>query len=182
MIDSKSALEAIRTTDWRRGEATTEKAHPEIRKAQRVSHSVRTLAPELAGVLPAEHMHFMIDTAKAVDMLFDSAVAPLVTQSEQALHRAITELEFIAGGLESGKWAHVKRGCQRHHHLRQAGQVDEGSRTPPVFARFFWPGACGEQMARTTDVVAKASSHFSAQRSHAVPKGGLCRDRVLQRR
>ena len=52
-------------------------------------------------MLPAEHMYFKIDSGKVVDMLIDT---PLVTESEQALHHAITELELIAGGLESGKW------------------------------------------------------------------------------
>ena len=91
-------------TEWRRGEPERRnrgKAHREIRKAQRVTHSVRTLATELAGVLPAEHMYFKIDSGKVVDMLIDT---PLVTESEQALHHAITELELITGGLESGKW------------------------------------------------------------------------------
>ena len=37
-------------------------------------------------------------------MSSDSAVTPLVLQSEQALRHAITKLELIAGGLESGKW------------------------------------------------------------------------------
>ena len=55
-------------------------------------------------MLPAEHMHFMIDSAKAVDMPIDFVVTPLVTQNEQALHHAITELELIADGLESGTW------------------------------------------------------------------------------
>ena len=95
-------------------------------------HSVRTSATELAGVLPAEDMHFMIDSAKAVDMLIDSVVTLLVTQSEQALRHAIHELLLIAGGLESGKgtdgmqktsvWpdlvsVQAKQGCQRHQHL-----------------------------------------------------------------
>ena len=48
-------------------------------------------------------MHFVIASAKTVCMLIDSVVTPLVTKSEQALHYAITELELIAGGLESGK-------------------------------------------------------------------------------
>ena len=103
----------------------------------------------------------MIDSAKAVDMLIDSVVAPLVTQSEQTLHHAITELELIAGGLASGKWMDClqktsvwpdlvsvqttssKAGCQRHHHLRKAGPIDEDSRKPPMFAGFFGLGACG---------------------------------------
>ena len=51
-------------------------------------------------MLPAEHVHFMIDNAKAVAMLSDSAVTALVSQSEQALHHAITKLER----LECGKW------------------------------------------------------------------------------
>ena len=46
----------------------------------------------------------MIDFAKAFDILIFSVVTPLVTQSEQAFHHAITELELIAGGLGSGKW------------------------------------------------------------------------------
>ena len=37
-------------------------------------------------------------------MLIDSVVTLLVAQSEQALHSAITELEHISSGLESGKW------------------------------------------------------------------------------
>ena len=53
-------------TDWRRGEAftTVEKTYPGIRKAQRMTHSIHTLGTGLAGVLPAEHMHFMTDSAK----------------------------------------------------------------------------------------------------------------------
>ena len=46
----------------------------------------------------------MSDSARAVDTPIDSVVTPLVTQSEQALRHAITELELIAGGKESGKW------------------------------------------------------------------------------
>ena len=34
----------------------------------------------------------------------DSRVTPLVTQSVQAFQDTITELEPIAGGLESGEW------------------------------------------------------------------------------
>ena len=60
--------------------------------------SVRTLGTGLAGMLPAEHMHFMIDSAEAVDVLNDSVVTPLVTQRE------ITELELIVGGMENSKW------------------------------------------------------------------------------
>ena len=37
-------------------------------------------------------------------MLIDSVVTLLVVQSEQALHPAITELELISIGMESGKW------------------------------------------------------------------------------
>ena len=37
-------------------------------------------------------------------MLIDSVVTPVVTRSEQSLHHAITELELIACGRESGKW------------------------------------------------------------------------------
>ena len=37
-------------------------------------------------------------------MLIDSVVTLLVAQSEQALHPAITELEHISSGMESGKW------------------------------------------------------------------------------
>ena len=37
-------------------------------------------------------------------MPIDSCRHTLVNQSEQALHDAISELELIAGGLESGKW------------------------------------------------------------------------------
>ena len=36
-------------------------------------------------------------------MLIDSVVTLLVAQSEQALHPAITELEHISSGMESGK-------------------------------------------------------------------------------
>ena len=81
-----------------------EKAHPEIRTAQSMTHSVRILAAKPTAVLPAEHTHFIIVSAKAVDMLIDSVVTLLVAQSEQALHPAITELEHISSGMESGKW------------------------------------------------------------------------------
>ena len=37
-------------------------------------------------------------------MLIDSVVTLLVAQSEQALHPAITVLEHISSGMESGKW------------------------------------------------------------------------------
>ena len=58
-------------------------------------------------------------------------VTPLVTQSEQALHPAITELELISSGMESGRRlaedkrrarlgvgpGHMKQGYQQDHHL-----------------------------------------------------------------
>ena len=47
----------------------------------------------------AGHSAVMIVSAKAVDMLIDCVVTPLITQSEQALHHAITEMELIASVL-----------------------------------------------------------------------------------
>ena len=60
-----TALESICTLsggEEKLSGTTMEKACPEIRKAQRTTHSVRTLATDLAGVLPAEHIHFMINS------------------------------------------------------------------------------------------------------------------------
>ena len=125
-----------------------------------MTHSVRTLATEFAGVLPAEHMFFMVDSAKAVDMLIDSVVTPLVTQSEQALHHAITELELIAGGLESGTWTD---GLQKTRVWQDVVSVQatpsktvndttisdkldkltKAQESHQCFGGLFWLGACG---------------------------------------
>ena len=49
--------------------------------------------------------------------------------------------------------SHVKQGCPRDHHLRHAGQLDEGS-SKPMFGGFFFGLVLAEaQVARATDVV-----------------------------
>ena len=127
----------------------------------------------------------MIDSAKAVNMLMSSVVTPLVTQSEQALHH-----------LQIGKWTtdglqktsvrpdlgftpgHVKQGCQRQQHLRQAGQIDEGSRKPLCWLIFCGLVLAEAHMERATDVVAIGRPNDRAPRgdphvgSHAVPQEG----------
>ena len=145
MTGSKSALEAMCTLtggEEKLSGSTLEKAHLVIRTAQRMTHSVRTLATKLTAVPAAEHMHFMIVSAKAVDMLIDSVVTLLVAQSEQALKwhgerhvdgRLAEDMRLARFGLCPG---HVKQGCEQHHHLRQAVQTDEGSGMPPMFAGF----------------------------------------------
>ena len=79
-------------------------------------------------MLPAEHMHFMSDSAVAVNMLIDSVVTPLVTQSEQAIQHAITGERQVDGRLAEDQHlarcsvgiGHVKPNSQRYNHLRQA--------------------------------------------------------------
>ena len=134
----------------------------------------------------------MIDRSKAVHMLTDAVVTPLVTQSEQALHHAMTELELLACRLESGKWtdglqktsvwpdlvsvqATSSKAVEGHHHLRQTGQFDEGSRKPPMFARFFWLGACGVADGARHRCCCQGQTHAFLRNDRA-PRGGLtCR-------
>ena len=137
-------------------------------------------ATEFAGVLPAEHMHFMIDSAKAVDMLIDSVVTPLVTQSDQALHHAITEVELIAGGLESGKWtdglqktsvwtdlvsvqATTSKAVNNTTISDKLAKLTKARESHPGLLDSFGLVLAEVQMARATDVVAKGKLTLSGR-------------------
>ena len=104
--------------------STAEKAYPGIRKAQRTTHSGRTLATKLAGVLPTELLHFMIDGANAVNVRCPGWMSTQVVGERQVNGRLAEDQRLARCGVGAG---HVKQGCPRNHHLRQTGQNDEGS-------------------------------------------------------
>ena len=91
IVGSQHVSSGVRLARWLDGSvknlsgSTIDEHFLETRKAQRFTHSMRTFTTELAGVRPAEHRLYMIDSAKADNLLIASLFTPLVVaQSEQA--------------------------------------------------------------------------------------------------
>ena len=126
----------------------------------------------------------MIGSAKAVDMLIDSVVTSLVTQSEQALHHVITELELIAAGLDSGMWtdglqktsvwpdvvsaqATSSRAVNDTTISDKLASSTKARESDQCFLDFVGTVLAEAQMARVTDVVVKGKRQSASKKMEA---------------